>query len=386
MSNPTLAALSEGRLYLKNGSSPPRRHESDFAQEILDRHLRMQQKDAWKTAGGGKEESMMPRAALWGRGGGSDNVPIVVSSVAPGEKEGTISYALETEAVGGLLEYTVSEKHERRLFHREGFRASHLDRHPESRKLVCSIPAAGGSNLAVIDPDGANIHVGTEGDSFDDAPTWIEGEKFAAVFQSAGLARNRDGFVHGLGPFGIERINFKTGEMETLCESNEYDFLQPHMDAKGSLYYIRRPYLPDGPKPPWSKTLKDVLLFPVRLVRAVIHFLDAFSRLFSQKPLMSAGGPKQEGTDANKLWIHGRLLEMKKSEGSESHALAPNDWQLVRCSASGEVSVLARSVLAYDLAPDGTLATTDGQKLFIHRNGKPEKVGELSLTEMVKWI
>ncbi|MFM1561118.1 MAG: hypothetical protein VCA73_17275 [Roseibacillus sp.] len=31
-------------------------------------------------------------------------------------------------------------------------------------------------------------------------------------------------------------------------------------------------------------------------------------------------------------------------------------------------------------------STTDGQRLYLHRNGKREKVGELSLTEMVKWI
>lgn len=388
MSTPTLAALAEGKLYLRAPEGELQRHESDFAQEILDRHLRLQQKDAWKGGGGGEDlGAMIPRNALWGGGGGDDAVPIAVSGVSIGEKDDSISYLLETDAVGGLLEYQISEKHERRLFHREGFRASHLDRHAETQRLVCSLGAGGGgSNLAVLDADGSNIQEATEGDSFDDAPTWVRGEENTVTFQSAGLARNRNGYVTGLGPFGIEKLNLKTGGMETLRESPDTDFLQPHLDEEGTLHYIRRPYLPSGPKPPWTKTLADVLLLPVRLFRAFMHFLDAFSRIFSKKPLMSAGGPKQQGPDTNRLWVHGQLLEMEKGDAADKQGLAPNDWHLVRCSKNGEETILAKGVLAYDLAADGSIASTDGRKIFIHRDGKREKVADLSLTEMVKWV
>jgi hypothetical protein len=66
--------------------------------------------------------------------------------------------------------------------------------------------------------------------------------------------------------------------------------------------------------------------------------------------------------------------------------LTPSDWVLVKLAPCGEETLLARSVLAYDLAADGTLATTDGQRLFIHRDGKREMAGELRLIEMVKWV
>lgn len=388
MSTPTLAALAEGKLYLRAPEGELQRHESDFAQDILDRHLRMQQKDAWKGGGGDDFGSMIPRSSLWGGTAGDEAVPIAVSGVSVGEKDDSISYLLETEAVGGLLEYELSEKHERRLFHRENFRASHLDRHADHQRLVCSLGApGGGSNLAVLDADGSNIQEATEGDSFDDAPTWVRGEEFEITFQSAGLARNRQGYVTGLGPFGIEKLNLKTGQMETLREHAETDFLQPHLDGDGMLHYIRRPYLPSGPKPPWTKTLADVLLLPVRLFRAFMHFLDAFSRLFSKKPLMTANdGPKQKGPDTNRLWVHGRLLEMEKGDASDKQGLAPSDWQLVRCSPQGEETILAKNVLAYDLAEDGTITSTDGRKIFIHREGKRQQVAELSLTEMVKWV
>ena len=387
MSDRTLAALAEGRLYLKDGTDHLQRHESDFAQEILDRHLRMAQKHAWK-GGGGDEGSMIPRNSLWGRGEGDSTIPIVVSSVAPGEEGGHVAYLLETESVGGLLDYELAAKHERRLFHREGFRAGNLDRHPETRKLVCSVPVpGGGSNLAVIEPDGRDLREATEGDSFDDAPSWIPGEEFTVVFQSAGLARSREGQVSGLGPFAIERLDFRTGEMETLRSNPQVDFLQPHLDTEGNLYYIRRPYDgPRGPRPPWTSTVKDVLLFPVRLVRALLHFLDAFSRFFSQKPLLSAGGPQQEGPDRNQLWIHGRLLEMKNAEGDEGKSLAPSDWQLIRATSEGSETVLAKGVLAYDLAPDGTLAYTNGRHLTLLKDGRKEKVADLSLADTVKWV
>ena len=82
--------------------------------------------------------------------------------------------------------------------------------------------------------DGSNVQEATEGDSFDDAPTWVRGEEYVAVYQTAGLARDRGGYLSGLGPFAIERINFKTGEMHTLCQSNDFDFLQPQLEPRAS--------------------------------------------------------------------------------------------------------------------------------------------------------
>jgi hypothetical protein len=101
---------------------------------------------------------------------------------------------------------------------------------------------------------------------------------------------------------------------------------------------------------------------------------------------MTSGGPAKEGPSANQLWIHGRLLDMNANDGNGEKGVAPGDWVLVRLAPSGEETVLAKNVLAYDLATDGTIATSDGQGVFIHRHGKREKVGDLRLTEAVKWL
>ena len=58
VSAPTLAALSEGKLFFVGPDGAPKRHESDFGQEILERHQRMAQKDSWKGAGGNAGEKI----------------------------------------------------------------------------------------------------------------------------------------------------------------------------------------------------------------------------------------------------------------------------------------------------------------------------------------
>ena len=59
--------------------------------------------------------------------------------------------------------------------------------------------------------------------------------------------------------------------------------------------------------------------------------------------------------------------------------------QRVRAGRERE-TVLAKGVLAYDLAPDGTLAYTNGRHLTLLRDGRKEKVGDLSLADTVTWV
>jgi len=59
-----------------------------------------------------------------------------------------------------------------------------------------------------------------------------------------------------------------------------------HGTADGRLLYIRRPYEPlQGRAAPPLTVLKDIFLFPFRVIRSAFDFLNAFSMAFSQKPL-----------------------------------------------------------------------------------------------------
>src|SRR5581483_367799 len=109
--------------------------------------------------------------------------------------------------------------------------------------------------------------------------------------------------------FYIQRLNLDDNKMEIVLNDDDHDLLSPRMRADGSLYFIRRPYLANGPGVSPIKVLTDLVLAPFRLIRALAHFLNFFSLMFSQKPLMTAGGPPKEGPDERFMMLWGRLVD-----------------------------------------------------------------------------
>jgi hypothetical protein len=386
-----MALLADGRLLLATPDGKATRHDCEFAGTIERREQQSAQKNSW-LRGGGEGSPMFSRGSLWGQrgqGGGPSMRPRIVAVVG-GERPDSMMYALWTGVVGAVLDFDFAENYERRVFHREHFRVAELDRHPRDGRLACRVGDHEQSNLAVLDPDGRNARPVTEGDSIDGAPAWIPGQDQALVYHSAGLSRDANGYVRGLGPFGIHRIDLRNGELETLVESPSHDLLAPHFDGAGNLYYIRRNYEgPNGPRVPLWVTVKDVLLFPFRILRVMVDFFQILSNLVSKKPLTTSGGPKIEGPEPVRMWIHGRLIDVKKASQSNAPdgALAPADWELVRRNPAGSETVLAKHVLAYDLATDGRILWSDGKNLhLIAADGTKRKLLAEPLIDSVKWL
>jgi hypothetical protein len=387
---PRIALLADGRLLLATPDGKATRHPCEFANTIERREQDSAQKNSW-LRGGGEASPMFSRGSLWGQRGqaGPSMRPQIVAIVG-GERPASMMYALWTGVVGAVLDFDFSENYERRVFHREHFHVAELDRSPHDGRLACRVGDNSLSNLAVLDPDGRNARPVTEGDSIDGAPTWVPGESQALVYHSAGLSRDSNGHVRGLGPFGIHRIDLQNGELETVLESPSHDLLAPHLDAAGNLYYIRRNYDgPNGPRVPVWVTIKDTVLFPFRVLRTLVDFFQIFSRLVSKKPLSTSGGPKIDGPEPVQMWIHGRLIDVKKASQTNAPdgALAPADWELVRRSPADVETVLAKHVLAYDLATDGRILWCDGKNLHqIAADGTKRKLLTEPLIDTVKWL
>jgi hypothetical protein len=92
--------------------------------------------------------------------------------------------------------------------------------------------------------------------------------------------------------------------------------------------------------------------------------------------------------DLRKMMIYGNYVNvertLKKEAEEESPSLVPKSWELVCQAPSGEESVIARGVLAFDLAPDGTIIHTNGNAVFREApNRKSERLIESQFIEHV---
>jgi hypothetical protein len=386
ISTPTIAYVAEGKLYLKREGNQPQLIESPFVQGLLDRVARTREKNDWKSSGMAWQFSsrqMSPNAA----GPSTETRRIRFSGVSRGGADGELLYALDTDHVGGLFSLDTKEHYERRIFHRNGFVAADLSRYPGDGMLALSLRAPDGTaGIAVMEAGGKGLKSVTEGDSVDESPSWIPSEQKALLFQSAGVGRNSQGVAIGLGPYAIQRLEIESGNLTTVLEEDANDLLLPRMSADGALYFVRRPYRPNAVSP-W-RILTDALLFPFRVVRAIVHFLDFFSLMFSRKPLLTAGGPRTEGPDARSLMLWGRFIDaekaLRKANQGAQGPLVPADWQLIRRADTGEEQVLAKNVLAYDLCPDGSVIHTNGTAVF-HRplTGEPRQLCAGKMIERV---
>jgi hypothetical protein len=370
-----VAYLAEGKLYVHDGGQTESNStlvESPFAQGILDRVERNRERNEWKNGGWGFSAS-----SFMGMGG-MPRMPVETrrmrfTGVTSGGDPGQLLYALDTDHVGGLFRRDLVQDHEQRLLHKQQFRARDVARRSSDGMLALSLQQPDGTaHLAVMSAEGRGLKQVTEGDAVDEAASWSEDGK-TILFQSAGVGRNAAGFLVALGQYAVQQLDLDAGKVTTLVEDDEFDYLLPRQ-AGGALYYIRRPYQPGGPPvSPWKVAL-DILLFPVRLARAIVHFLNFLSLMFSRQPLMTAGGPPKEGPDQRFVMLWGKMIDaekmLKQSNGDAAGALVPKDWKLIRRAADGREEVFAERVVAYDVAADGSMVYTDGSRVFARAAGE----------------
>jgi len=375
------AFVAQGRLYVQTPRGV-REVQSHFGDSIRQREQEIQQRNAWKRQG--------VTGRYMGHGPEVDpaEMPIHVTSVASGNEHEQLLYTLETPAICGLLRSLRFGEDEQRLWHSNERRITDLCRHPSEPRFACSMRNANDTaSIATMNGEGSNLQAFTEGDSADIAPRWIPGSSTRLVYQSAGLARNSEGIICGLGPYGVHEIDTESGQIETIIEDPNRDLLTPQFDAAGALYFIRRPY---GARTswPWWKTVVDVLLLPLRLLQAVYGFLNFFSTLFTGKPLMTHSGPPGKPMDAGRMILWGNLVDarkaIRKSRGADAPDLVPKSWELVRREANGTETVLVRSVVSYDLQTDGSILYTNGSAVFRRApNGSVAQLAKHSFIQQV---
>lgn len=365
-----LAYIAQGKLNLIETTGKPRLIESRFAQDFINRSVQVAQRRAWKSGGA---QGIWQGSNLWNVKDDFDPgaVKINFSDACAGGTPDEILYCLRTEQVSGMFRYGLATDNEVRLFHKNEFELHDIDRHPEKDAVVAALAKQDGtSNLILFEADSPHYRELTEGDSRDEAPHWSAHDDGRLLYQSAGVARNTRGYCVGYGPSAIMQLDMRSGELATLAELPGHDLLQPRSGADGDVFFIRRPWLAE----PWRqgyllRSLADFALFPFRLLRAFIDYLNVFSMMYSRKPLKTAGGPRLPEQDVARAMLRGHMLNVQKAldryqQGGETPALVPRSWQLVRRDRDGSETVIADRVSAFDVGAGGDIVYTNGTGIF----------------------
>ncbi len=380
--------LSNGKLFLASSdSTKPEEIESTFALEANKRERESYERQSWKQDGGGGGPF---GGAVWGSNSPAPTgQPVRMMSVTGGGGSAVL-YSLLSGPVGGLFQYDLLENQEKRLLHRTDFMATSLSRNSATNQIACSLLSAGDhtAGIAIQEPKQTRFVTVTEGDTMDQAPCWHPEQSQVLVYQSAGIGRDADGNFGGLGPYSLEQIDLESRTVTTILEDEASDFLSPKYDHSGTLYYIRRPYelLRDNNYGPIA-ILKDILLFPFRLLRTFFGFFNFMSMIFAGKPLTSRNKNTADGIDATRMMLWGRMIEVgnQRANGSKSEdGIVPENWQLMRHNSTSEDEVIASAVVSFDLADDDTVIYSDGATIF-HRDaaGKTSTISCMGIIEQV---
>jgi hypothetical protein len=326
---------------------------------------------------------------LWGKSAKVGDIPLVITSICGAREAQGLIYSLESGSLCALLEVSRLGVEERRLWNDNRTPIRHVSVSRSTGNMVFSVLHENGTaNIGVKMHGEGGIKELTEGDSFDTAPRWLPGEGWKIVFQSAGIGRNYRGQFLKLGPFSILQLDVETGEMTTLLEKSGCDYLAPQVLADGRLFFIRRPYAEHERFRP-LRTLKDVLLFPFRLLYAIFQFLNFFSSIFAGRKLTSAGGPKGRDMDMKQMMIWGNLVRAQQPATVEEEGadLVPKSWELCCRASNGEIKTLAGGVLAYDIDADGRVVYTNGNAVFLlHPDGHKERVLNEHMIQQVFFV
>jgi len=358
--------IAGGKIHLKEADQPARVIESRFGESLVDRVQRIRERNTWKTQGTGAK--FMSGRMLWGDNDDGVSATLAVTGISRGVGDGELLYSLATDEVTGVFLLRNHASEEQRLFHTADFRISQLDALPNQDRVACVIQHKGICNIAVMRGDGGELTDVTQGDSIDRAPSWIPGRTNELVYQSAGIARDKDGVNVGTGPAAIHQLNVDSGEIVSLLEDAEHDYLDPRVDGAGNLYCIRKPYIPLRPRFNPFRVLLDVVLFPFRLLFAIFQFLNFFTVRYTGKTLVTSGNARQRQADMKQMMLLGNLFQAQREAANSKDTeggLVAKSWELVKRTASGEVQVVQRGVLSFDLCGDGSLLFTNGSGIFL---------------------
>ncbi len=237
------------------------------------------------------------------------------------------------------------------------------------------------SKIGTLNPANSELKTLTDGDSRDQNPSFSPVDPDLIFFDSAGVGRDANGnFTGQFAPSGIYSIRLSSMEIREEFSDGKYSYIKPGQAKDGALYCIRRPNREKRSGNPFL----EILLIPVRIVQALVMFVQFFVTVFTGKGLTSetTGGvnpAKGRDNDRKKLYVDGNLIEAEKELKrnkkfkDREYGFIPLTWKLVRLE-NGSATVLESGVCDFALCSDGGIYTTNGRHIYYCKDGKSRKV------------
>ncbi|ALH94522.1 hypothetical protein [Acinetobacter equi] len=336
--------------------------------ESVEKHkknlLQIQQKKQWKTTGTGahfmglnEEHQDVDFMAIYPTG------MIVID-------ENHLIYTASLEDGSSICLKNIHDLQEAEglILRKSDFIIRDLDYDAETRRLVLSASESLDyeQHLCVLALDGNSMQFITEGQCFDANPYFNPLNSQQIFYDTCGIA-----YDNGLdfSPKEICRLDLSTGDLDTILSDEQYDFMKPQVDQQGNLYCIQRPYSSGYHKESPFLVLKNVVLAPVKIIKAVIGWLDFFTQKYTGESLKTTSGAnpaKTKQKSEEELFIEGNLIKAKQSlennqkNGEKYPGFIPRSWQLIKIKPTGEKEVIKQGVMSFCI----------GNNIVIYSNGK----------------
>ena len=257
----------------------------------------------------------------------------------------------------------------------------YLDYEPQEKLLALSV--SDGSierHLALCYSEKGDFSQITEGESIDIMPSFSRRDPKELYFSSSGLFFDTQRQTAHFSAYAINKLDLRSGEIKEIIAEVNYDFIRPREAADGTLYCIRRPR---QTKKSSGFSLLDILLVPLRILKAIFSWLNFFSQRYTGESLTKrSSGPNpaknQEKTD-EEIFIEGNLINAAKTlkentnSGDKFPGFAPKAWELVRLAENSKWDTIKKGVLDYTFSATGDIIYSNGKYIIHIQDDKDEK-------------
>lgn len=374
-----LCSVSNGKLSWYNSQ-----HVTAYKQNLES----ITQRKAWKTQGTGA----MFRGAYEPLRS-KENAPIGEIFGLSFAANGDVIYSLKVETSSGIFSKSLEDSidAEGHIIHKHDTEFYGLDFNKETQQLVVSISDGWGRHLALFNNNSAIYTMLTEGDSRDENPTWSRTASQTVFYDSCGIGKDKNGLVAGFGPRTIQRLDLNSGQVDELAAVTNCNCLAPREDNLGNIYFLQRPAA--SSKRHFWAILLDILLIPLRILKALFNWANIFTMRYSGETLVTPGENPANARQKKpeETFIEGNLINVQKTlkanaaKGEKYPGLIPKDWKLMKLSPSGAITPVKSGVLSYDIDNDGRIVYSNGLHLLkVNSSGSEEHIATVKMANPLR--